>query len=478
MVTLTARIALQPAGETSARLKKDVIVPPEGLDASLVVHAPGFEIQDGNRRAVKIPAAGDSDWVPFNLRAVRPGVHNLEVSAFAGAFYLGSLHLQTTVNDQVVTGESRERRQSLRRPRLDGEVTLRIRYDSEAKIYQFQLIDDSPYVSDEVPSGQLVRTPGDAVNDLIRQLNQIARGRSPFRSAKQTLRWLKNQGIALWNQFIPEQLQRQFLERERPIRRILILTDAAGDPVPWELLYPFRPGGDNNGGFLAERCVIGRWIASAPPAEFQLQDDRAELVAPLDSSAPENARAELAAVRTLLRQRGIVTGEDISDLSSLGERLDGAGFNFLHFACHNAYDSLAIQFGGEPFQPVLLQEYKGRFAQAAPLVFLNACRSDGQVPSYTQLEGWARAFLDTGAAAFVGSLWEVRDATAKLFAEEFYRTLCRRDLPAPPTLGDALQAARQRIREEPGDPTWLAYTLYGDTAASLATVPGQRGSAP
>jgi CHAT domain-containing protein len=463
-VTLLARIALEPAGERSARVK-EINIPPGGLDASLVVTAPGFEIQGYDRCPVKIPANMDSDWVHFALKAVESGVHTAEVLAFAGASYLGSLTLQTIVDDAVTTGERQEHGQKLR-SRLEGEITVRIRYDADAKVYRFQLIDDSPLVAEEVPSDRLQQTPVVAINDLVKEINEIARGSSPFRSARQTQTWLRNKGIELWRQFIPEPLQRQFWELSGRIQRILILSDKRGDPVPWEILYPFRPGNGNDGGFLAERFLITRWITGVRPPASSLRLDSAAFVQPFEDEAPANAPAEIAAIRRLLKQRGMRVTEPIEDLGLLSELLHTGGFNLLHFACHNAYASLEIKIGGEPFQPTLLQEHQGQFVGAAPLVFINACRSDGQVPQYTALEGWARAFLDTGAGAFVGTLWEVRDETASLFAQEFYSKLSEPGV-APCTLGEALQAGRRKISDQPGDPTWLAYTVYGDSAATL-----------
>ncbi len=84
-------------------------------------------------------------------------------------------------------------------------------------------------------------------------------------------------------------------------------------------------------------------------------------------------------------------------------------------------------------------------------------------PSYTELSGWARAFVNAGAGAFVGSLWEVRDGSATQFAQHFYQSLL-----GGSTLGDAMTAARKAIQTDDADPTWLAYTLYGNPTATLA----------
>ena len=80
-----------------------------------------------------------------------------------------------------------------------------------------------------------------------------------------------------------------------------------------------------------------------------------------------------------------------------------------------------------------------------------------------QLMGWARQFMGAGAGAFIGSLWAVRSSSAKTFAETFYRATVRDRMP----LGAASLRARQAISGDPGDPTWLAYTVYGNPSASI-----------
>ena len=99
-------------------------------------------------------------------------------------------------------------------------------------------------------------------------------------------------------------------------------------------------------------------------------------------------------------------------------------------------------------------------------MFLNACRTDGQAPLYTTVEGWAASFLRAGAGAFIGSLWEVADTSASTYAQEFYRAAL-----GGHTLGESARQARDAIRDNPGDPTWLAYTLYGDPAATSRAPP-------
>ena len=68
-----------------------------------------------------------------------------------------------------------------------------------------------------------------------------------------------------------------------------------------------------------------------------------------------------------------------------------------------------------------------------------------------------------GASAFVGSLWEINDSLAARFAREFYDRLWGLSGQPAQAVGEAFYGARMAIKaEDPANPTWLAYVLYGD----------------
>jgi CHAT domain-containing protein len=202
-----------------------------------------------------------------------------------------------------------------------------------------------------------------------------------------------------------------------------------------------------------------------------LQLDAAHLVLSGDGSLAA-APAEIGAVAELLGGRGLAARR-IADLPGLLQTFQRGDLGLLHFSCHNAFSRAApnasrILLDKQPFEPVFLEAYTGRFS--SPLVFLNACRTDGQSPLYTTFEGWASSFLRAGAGAFIGSMWEVVDSSASTYAQEFYRAVLGGE-----TLGQAARKGRDAIRDVPGDPTWLAYTLYGDPAATVGTGPQAMG---
>ena len=96
-------------------------------------------------------------------------------------------------------------------------------------------------------------------------------------------------------------------------------------------------------------------------------------------------------------------------------------------------------------------------------MFLNACRSAGEIAWFTGMSGWAHKFIQAGAGAFIGSLWAVRSSAARSFAEAFYQQFVGERLP----LGKSSLLARQAISQDGGDPTWLAYSVYGNPAAVI-----------
>ena len=96
-----------------------------------------------------------------------------------------------------------------------------------------------------------------------------------------------------------------------------------------------------------------------------------------------------------------------------------------------------------------------------PFYFFNACDL-GQTQSIAGfVEGWAPAVLDAGASGYIGGMWPLVDSSAARFAARFYEVLQSGMKSGAVTVAGALNEAR-RLFYETGDPTYLAYTYYGD----------------
>jgi CHAT domain-containing protein len=126
---------------------------------------------------------------------------------------------------------------------------------------------------------------------------------------------------------------------------------------------------------------------------------------------------------------------------SLLQAFQHGDIGVLHFSCHafarGTPNASRILLGNQPFEQVFLREHAGRFG--APPVVLNACQTDERAPVFTTVEGWAASFLRAGGDAFIGSLWDVANVSARTYAQEFYRAALgatlgsRRARPATPS---------------------------------------------
>jgi len=458
--SLLASVVREAAG--NAPLKSWFQVSRRGEDILLVLHAPGLQVLGGQRQVLHVPFETDSQPVMFELQANEPGVRRFSISAWHNGTFLGDLAIETTAS------RHRPRRAGhhdfiagIESTAVEGAVSLVVRYDSPQNAYRFEFRDeDNPA---EVTS-HLAYQPGPLIEQLVAGLDRMAKGKTGY-SAAETRDYLREEGIGLWNELLPQRLREQFWERQGRIRQLTILAD--DDAVPWELLYPFDPGHDM--GFLVEQFPVTRLVFGRRPSR-SLSLSPAWFVLP--DASPQLARAEVSALRLLLSGLGADATQPgelpiISALTPLLDLIRSGEFGLLHFACHNAFDAAsgsAITLDNRQFTPQQLNSLavERALAKTAPTVFINACRSAGVNPSYHQLDGWARKFLEAGAAAFIGSLWAVRDTTARDFASELYGKL-----QSGMALGPAVQQARLAAANEPGDPTWLAYAVYGDPRATI-----------
>ena len=451
--SLLARIT--SSGPDGALLK-DIDVPPEGREILLSVHAPGLRLLGDQRLPVRVPADGDSEPVMFELRADEPGPRSVSVTAWLGGSYLGELLVEITAERDRRPGPHRDVFAEIATEAAEGAVSLVVRYDPAQNAYRFEFRDeDNP---DEVRT-DLSYDPKPVVERLIAGLDNLARGRSGY-SPAQAREYLENSGADLWHELVPGPLREQFWDRQQRISQLTILADK--DIVPWELLYPQDPGRD--AGFLVEQFPVTRGVFRRRlPRHLSLRPAR--FVLPAGSLT--EAQDEIDAMRQLL-DPGQPPDEVISALTPLQELIRGGDFGLLHFACHNRFDPAdgsSITMDNAQFTPTWLTKVAINqvLARSAPTVFINACRTAGSGATYNRLDGWASKFLEAGAAAFVGTQWAVSDGTAREFAQELYR-----QLEDGRPLGPAVMQARQVAASQLDDPTWLAYTVYGDPRATVS----------
>src|SRR6266508_1000114 len=456
-ITLLVRITLaQPDQGTSAPLRT-FDVPPEGRDVTITVSAPGLVPQGDLEQDLHVPRAADSDPVRFSFRADRVGLHTVMVRAFAGGTFVGEHAVQISVEVDAALEEGPTQIAPVGALASEpGEVTLQVGLTDDNR-FSFQLIGEALFPVEL--SRRLAGDPSSVVGAIVDELRAMAAHTSPFTTPALIRNRLQNLGAQLWADAVPEVIRRQFWEQADNIRSFTIASDM--DTVPWERLYPVD--GDNDNGFLFEQFPVVRRVYGQGRTRTIPLADAAYVVPP---GSPGSANQEVDAVQALLgagvSNRGVLTR-----LDQLVALLANAP-SVLHFACHNQFNQTTgsvINLDGGPFRPgdLAVMVQKRGLAAASPLVFFNACGTAGGIPGLVEMMGWAQHFMAAGAGAFLGSLWAVRSSSARTFADAFYQEFVTHRQP----LGMASLKARQAIAADDGDPTWLAYTIYGNPAASI-----------
>jgi CHAT domain len=462
-LSLLVRITLAGVRGSSAVMKA-FPVSPAGTSVTITVSAPGLRSLGDLEQDLTVPFAADSEPVRFGFRADRVGLHTVEIRAFAGGTCLGELALQISVETGAAVEEGRPRTAPMAGLAAEpGEVTLQVSRTSGGG-YSFQLLSEALYPV--VLIDRLAGDPARVVQKIVAELRLMSKGQSPYSTAAHARNRLRALGTELWADVVPEAIRGQFWAQRDRIKLFTIASDM--DTVPWELVYPVDL--ENEDGFLVEQFPVVRRVYGQGRARvLRLQGGAGFIVPP---RPPDDALDEVASVRGILpanvANRGVEAG-----LTEVLELL-AAVPSVLHFAGHSAFteeDGSVITLNGGPLRPDDLSyaRQKRAFAAVSPLVFLNGCRTAGEIAGFAQMNGWAEKFMGAGAGAFIGSLWAVRSSSAKVFAEEFYRELVSRQQP----LGIASLRARQAIAADSGDPTWLAYTVYGNPSACVEHYPSQ-----
>ncbi|MEU8184948.1 CHAT domain-containing protein [Micromonospora sp. NPDC049047] len=430
------------------------LVADAGTPVTVTVHAPaGLHAEGPLQQTVLVKPGIDPDPIRFGFGARTPGLHRVDVTTWAGGTFLTEVSVEVLVADGGTFRPGQPKTAPMGAPRArPGEVTMEVRVDGGR--YTFQLRSDAALFAPVVASA--TTTPDVAVENAIREMQQLAGGGSRY-SATMIREVIRSTGIQLWSELVPADVRDQFWQVGADMSAFTIATDH--DVVPWELLYPLSDQRD--AGFLVEQVpVVRRTYGQHRTAKVGLRNPH--FVVP--PKAPTGAYEEVAAIRAIL---GAAEHKPITSADALLALIRSGGLGATHFACHNTFssDGSFIEMDDGRFKPFLLADACARklLAETSPLVFINACRSAGVAPTYTSMLGWAQQFMSSGAGAFVGTLWAVRSDSSARFATAFYRSLAD-----GATLGAAALAARVEQQDDPLDPTWLAYTVYGDPFAKAA----------
>ena len=157
------------------------------------------------------------------------------------------------------------------------------------------------------------------------------------------------------------------------------------------------------------------------------------------------------------------------DFSSFEKMVGEVSTGFIHFSGHGEVNDpgtgspvFAIQLLDQALDPTTWRALT--FAphdKGNPFFFFNACDTGRARSLGGFVQGWGPAMLASGASGFIGGMWPLTDRTAASFSTKFYGGIAGQLEDGPVYLAEVLQGVRQRFYET-GDPTYLAYTFYGN----------------
>lgn len=478
----------------------------------VVVRAPGFEEVSGYgagahdgpalRRTIAVPQDGDSQPAVFLMQLVdeHTGPQRVTVDFYHRGRNAGSLALEVAVRSFPFLGRGTRRAEtngieegeeslvfgtaSVVRA-VDGvtigqgtplpaaDIELRITQDADGRTLHFHLHSQKLPALDGRSAGSIVfsdlSSPDLFFDRLAERLSALAARAGTELTGDEAARMeeeVADLGVELYEQLFPAPLRQLYWELKArrdagEVRNLLIVSDEPW--IPWELVKPYDvvDGNDVEDDHLAGAWCMSRWLAGAAvPADLNIR--AARLIAPMLSL--DFVTSEMQYFGSLAA-RQIETAQPISTRAQFLELAEQGGAQLFHFATHGNYnqefvDESPIVLEGDPLFPSDLTRRRARgLRREKPLVFLNTCHGARVGYNLTGLGGWAQRLVDhLGVTAFVGALWEVHDELASKFAQIFYE-----ELWAGKTLGEAFFSSRQQVRAmQSANPTWLAYTLYGD----------------
>lgn len=491
---LSLRASVQPWMRPDAHVPVTVMISRRLLGADDLPHDKTRLIELHDRSELAVEATGEgSVTVPERERSVNlpipdaaQPVHTRVINA-RSAPEPGPARLRLALSQDNSPKEPLELDTVVRKgapPPWEGNVlTVRECYDADgARVYQYYFRMEGLFQDFRSPP---LRADDDrllnGLDTLIRQF-WAARGGDD----RTYIRTLQEFGSDLLDRLVDREMQAFLWEYRAELTRQLKLCSNESR-VPWELLNLRPPGTSqqtDEDNFLG-RAGLLRWpdrLAADDPscpehlrsAPVRLTAHRALVVAPRYADLPDarldHVEDECAALREIWDARVIAPDDHelVRILRSAGE------FDLLHFAGHaqpNPLDAELAQLllaSGGPSVPFderavrshLLCRVDGGWA-SRPIVVLNACAAQPLARSSCRLNGFAEAFLNRGAGAFVAPRWAVNDEPSATFALAFHQTL--RD---GHTATDAITAARRAARVG-GDPTWMAYTGYAHPFATV-----------
>jgi hypothetical protein len=467
----TVSLLVSLSAESAAGMALPLALP-IGATVNVVVEPKrGFVLEGPGEGSLVISDPEETLPLQFRLKATELGPGKIRVLAFNQGQALGALMLAPTVlpATEAVAGQRRSHEQEMAPVVLVHQPDLALlilEHESEGQpALTFRLTALDPGLGlflKRFGPVSLRMDPLQYFQEFFKDIENLPLN-TPQDKARAERR-LAAKGSHLFEAVIPEDLQVLLWSLRNRIRSVQVQSEEPW--IPWELckLEGKENGRVVEGPFLCEAFAVTRWL---PEVGLQpsLTLKKMALVVPQDSGLPF-AAGERDYVLSLANG-GRRVERIPATLLELRSALAQGEYDGWHFTGHGGFRapdpnrSAMLLENREELTPEDLSGVVANLGLARPLVFLNACQIGRGAMSLTDIGGWAAKFLRAGAGAFIGAYWSIYDQAAHDFAQAFYSRLL-----AGMAMGQAVQVARAAIKPL-GDPTWLAYTVFADPAATV-----------
>lgn len=478
-LTVTVGLTLE-----ASRFSEDVQGLAVQVDQPVIVRAsaPGFALLGPEEQTIAVLAEADSAPAVFFLQPQALGPTRVTFDFLQGGNPVGTASVEVEISAFPVEAGAERRPAQLLRAQPAAQPP-----DSKLYIAYERFQAQPALVFTLMRAGEVGRTfhpvplsgdPQEHAEGLYRKLTRFSQRRDRRSVPADDIdRRVRTFGQNLWQELIPDELKAVYAEEREAWRDKSLLVISDEPYFPWELVWPFDLQG--RWGDEAPWCIttrFSRWLRrdqhgnghEAPPVDLSMA--RLACLTPGDSRLPF-ARQERALLRDLAQRKGLADASPAqASRPAALDLLDRGGYDWLHAATHGEFDletpdsaSAILLEDRQTLTPddFTGPEIMGYIHRQRPAFVFNACHGGRQGWALTRLGGWANRLLSSGAGLFLAPLWAVSDAQALAFAETFYG-----ELLAGQTAAEAVHAGRLAA-QRPGDPTWLAYSLYAHPNARL-----------
>jgi hypothetical protein len=415
----------------------------------------------------------DSAPVLFKLKAQKLGLCVLKILFYQDQGYLGQVEINSQVGietregDIVVGKDQNSSGWEIPSPILPPDLLLIIQQVKTSSNLTFDFCIKSDKLGLMwVRVGQIsfTKDPETEFHTILTDIESLLQQKNNTSVVSYIEESLNAKGRYLYDYLISPDLKERFWEIRDQIKSITVISE---DPwIPWEILKPWRQLGNEieEEKFLCERYAFSRWLEGIP---MYRRDSilKVRVVVPKDTSL-QGAKEEASWIQEFAKTAGYTVSEN-SSFDEVMMGLKTGGFDLLHFSTDGKFDQDHAGLSEIFLQDNIAlkaEQVSGTlttFGFSHPLVILNACQSGQSGFSLTGIGGWAKQFLLAQACGFIGTLWSVSDTTAKQFTESLYE-----ELASGQGIDEAVRLARNKSKVQ-GDPSWLAYTLYGQPNAKM-----------